>query len=378
VTGPDPLPPPPRAELPLPPALARLGSRHPLVIAAVIVTVAVTVATTVVTIAGFLADRWWVFDIVTSFRPQAIIVLLVAVVALAILRIWWILPVAILSLALNATQVAPVYTHHQPLTAVNSPTLTIAHLNLQSNRGDLPGIINWLGGRPADIVVILDTKFDLANAVHDGVNGYRMIYPRMKTIVPSTTTTPSATPTTVPGRKNKNQASRTGNTLTFEPRGAEVVVLTDRDGVTADAPSIVGLPESVVELHATIGDQPVALLGLHTQPPTTLLNHDRRNRQLDAVTTWLANAPQPAIAFGDFNVTYYSPYLRRLLHRSGASSSQLGFGVQASWPIQFRLAGIGIDQSVYTGNVTPIARQRGPSFGSEHRSLIVTYALAAP
>jgi endonuclease/exonuclease/phosphatase (EEP) superfamily protein YafD len=83
------------------------------------------------------------------------------------------------------------------------------------------------------------------------------------------------------------------------------------------------------------------------------------------------------VAFGDFNVTAYSPYLRRLLDRSGAHSSQAGFGVQATWPVQFRPAGIGIDQSVYTGTLTAVARTRGPSFGSEHRVLIVTYALAA-
>ena len=343
-----------------------------MVIAAVIVTVAVTLATTVVTLAGFLAEQWWVFDIVTSFRPQAIIVLLVAAIALVILRIWWILPVAIMSLALNATQVAPVYTQNQPMAATDSPTLTIAHLNLQSNRGDVPGIINWLGGHPADIVVVLDTKLDLASAVHDGVNGYRMVYPRVKTIVPSTQ--PIA-----PGKKNRNKTSPSGTSyLSFEPRGAELVVLTDREDVTVDQPSVPGLPESVIELHATIGTQPVTLLGLHTQSPTTSLNHDRRDRQLDAVTTWLENTPPPAIAFGDFNVTYYSPYLRQLLDRSRATSSQPGFGVQASWPVQFRPAGIGIDQSVYTGNVTPIARQRGPSFGSEHRSLIVTYALTRP
>jgi endonuclease/exonuclease/phosphatase (EEP) superfamily protein YafD len=360
------------------PVLARLGARHPVVIAALIVTVAVTLATTAVTLAGFLAERWWVFDIVTSFRPQTIGVLVAAVLALVALRVWWILPIAMLSLALNVTQVAPVYLRHQPKPAADSPTLTIAHLNLQSNRGDVPGMISWLGGHPADIVVILDTKLDLANAVHDGVNGYRMIYPRVNTVVPPTTQP------TQPGKEAKNKkSSGGGNTgsdgsyLTHEPRGAEMVVLTDRDGVTANAPAVTGLPESAIELHATIGDQSVSLLGLHTQSPTTSVNHDRRDSQLDAVTTWLEDAPRPAIAFGDFNVTYYSPHLRRLLDRSGAHSSQLGFGVQSTWPVQFRPAGIGIDQSVYIGGVTPISRRRGPSFGSEHRSLIVTYALAA-
>ena len=68
--------------------------------------------------------------------------------------------------------------------------------------------------------------------------------------------------------------------------------------------------------------------------------------------------------------------LRDLLDHAHATSSQLGFGIQATWPHQFRPAGIAIDQSVYTGDLTTVARHRGPSLGSEHRALIVTYALA--
>ena len=98
---------------------------------------------------------------------------------------------------------------------------------------------------------------------------------------------------------------------------------------------------------------------------------------LDAVTNWLQATPAPAVAFGDFNVTYYSPTFRRVLDRTGARSSQLGFGIQATWPVQFRPAGIAIDQSIYTGNLTAVARRRGPSLGSEHRVLIVTYAMAS-
>ncbi|MGZ4786795.1 MAG: endonuclease/exonuclease/phosphatase family protein, partial [Acidimicrobiales bacterium] len=261
----------------------------------------------------------------------------------------------------------------------------------------------WLAGHPADIVVVLDTKLDIAEAFHDGVNGYRMIYPQVKAVTrrtdpatkkdpkpkkkaggtdttvagaagtaggldPTTTTTapPTTTSTTTGG----------GTTVDFIPSGAELVVLTDRDDVTAAVPSGAGLPESAIEIHTTIGDRSVSLLGLHTQSPTSSANHDRRDRQLAAVTTWLQDAPRPAIAFGDFNVTYYSPVLRHLLDDTGARSSQLGFGVQATWPVQFRPAGIGIDQSIYTGDLTAVGRRRGPSFGSEHRVLIVTYALA--
>ena len=325
-------------------------------IAAVIVTIAVTLVAAVTTLAGFLAERWWVFDIVTSYRPQEAIALAVAVVMAIALRCWKILPVALVALALNVWQVAPVYRDHQPSEAAGSARLTVAHINMQSSKGDIPALTGWLAGHPADIVVVLDTQRELATTVYQGVNGYSMIYPA------------------VTGVTTNKRNTRT--TATFSPRSAEVVVLTDIDGVTARQPDAPDLPASSVEIQASIGDQHVDLLGLHTQSPTTYERHALRDSQLAAVDDWLRAAPQPAVAFGDFNVTYYSPTLQRVLDDTGARSSQLGFGVQATWPVQFRPAGIGIDQSIYTGNLTAVRRRRGPSFGSEHRVLIVTYALA--
>ncbi|MGZ4682528.1 MAG: endonuclease/exonuclease/phosphatase family protein [Acidimicrobiales bacterium] len=360
-TPPPPPPPPlaaPTETAPrlLPAPLARLGARHPLAIAAIIVTVAVTLVATAATLAGFLAEHWWVFDIITSYRPQEAIALAVAVIMAIGLRCWKILPVALIALALNAWQVAPVYRDHQPAAATGSAHLSIAHINLQSSKGDIPAITRWLAGHPADIVVVLDTQRDLAKTVYQGVGDYSMVYPA----VDSVTTNP----------KNNQPVVK------FLPRSGEVVVLADIDGVTASEPTDPDLPSSSVEIQASIGDQRVDLLGLHTQSPTTHDRHALRDSQLDAVDRWMRAAPQPAVAFGDFNVTYYSPVLRHLLDDTGARSSQLGFGVQATWPVQFRPAGIGIDQSIYTGDLTAVGRRRGPSFGSEHRVLIVTYALA--
>jgi endonuclease/exonuclease/phosphatase (EEP) superfamily protein YafD len=325
------------------------------VIAAIIVTVVITWVATVSTLAGFLADQWWVFDIVTSYRPQEAIALAVAAVMAIALRCWKILPIALIALALNVWQVAPVYREHQPL-PTGPARLSIAHINLQSSKGDIAAMKQWLAGRPADIVVVLDTQRDLATNVYQGVGDYTMIYP------------------TVAGVTTNKRNKKTN--VTFSPRSAEVVVLSDIDGVTAADPITPDLPTSSVELHAAIGDRPVTLLGLHTQSPTTTERHRLRDLQLGAVDDWLSSTDQPAIAFGDFNVTYYSPVFQRLLDDSGARSSQLGFGIQATWPVQFRPAGIGIDQSIYTGDLTAVTRRRGPSFGSEHRVLIVTYALA--
>ncbi len=100
------------------------------------------------TVVAFAARSWWVFDILTSYRPQYALVLTIAVVALAALRCWRTLIVAVLALGLNVGLVAPVFTGHQARRRPGSPTLTIAHLNLQSRTGDLPAMDQWLGPSP--------------------------------------------------------------------------------------------------------------------------------------------------------------------------------------------------------------------------------------
>jgi endonuclease/exonuclease/phosphatase (EEP) superfamily protein YafD len=335
----------------VPPRLAKLASRHPLVIAAVIVSVTVTLATAVLTVVAFAARLWWVFDILTSYRPQFVLVLGVGVLALAALRCWKILAVAVLALLLNVGQVAPVYIDHQAAARPGSPTLSIAHLNLQSRVGDLAAMDQWLATHPADIVVFLHTTAPTAIHLQGGELGYRMAYPRV--------VDPAA-----PFRKR------------FDPASPEVIVMTDRADVTAFTPTQPGLPTAVVQIQARLGSTSLTLLGLHTLSPGTSVRQSVRDSELSAVGRWLKDAPKPAVAFGDFNTTYYSPELADLLHHAGATSSQLGFGIQATWPRQFRPAGIAIDQSVYTGAITVIHRQRGPNLGSEHRALVVTYALA--
>ncbi|MEI8154523.1 MAG: endonuclease/exonuclease/phosphatase family protein, partial [Hyphomicrobiales bacterium] len=307
------------------------------------------------TFAAFMGNRWWVFDLFTSFRSQLVCILTVLAIALAAFRRWRILVITVFALMLNVGQVAPLFVATAPDPITGSPTLSIAHLNLQSRKGSTSAIVDWLAAKPADVVVIFDTPRSLADAVSGGLYGYRMIYPRV----------------------TKSGTDKNGQTtVAYEPRSAEVVVVTNRDDVTADKPTDADLPGSVVQLHASIGQQTVSLLGLHTRSPTSPNRYIQRNRQLDALTAWMRSASEPAIAFGDFNVTYFSPTLRRVLDQSGSHSSQIGFGLQPSWPSIAEKAGIAIDQSIYKGSITPIDRRLGPSFGSQHHSLIVTYAEA--
>jgi endonuclease/exonuclease/phosphatase (EEP) superfamily protein YafD len=334
----------------VPPGLARLAAHHPVVIATIIVTIVLTWMTVVASVVALAAQSWWVFDILTSYRPQFALASMVAVVALAALRCWRTLIVAVLALGLNAALVAPVFTGQQRAARPHSPTLTIAHLNLQSRTGNIPQMQAWLETKPADLVVLLHAGAGTATDLRAGVGVYHMVFPTAVSI------------------------SATGH-IKWDPISPETIVLSRRNDVHAERPYIPALPGPSVVITTHLGGTEIHLLGTHSMSPGTAKRVVTRDAQLTGIANWLRDSPTPAVAFGDFNVTYYSPKMKDVLARAHATSSQLGFGIQATWPHQFRPAGIAIDQSIYRGDITAVARHRGPSMGSEHRALIVTYAL---
>ena len=165
---------------------------------------------------------------------------------------------------------------------------------------------------------------------------------------------------------------------TYEPRSPEVIVLTDQPDVTASTPDFQGLPSAAVDIEAHIGHQPVELLALHTLSPGSSQRHLVRDEELNAVAHWLETATRPAIAFGDFNTTYFSPDFRRPARRRprhlvAARVRHPGHLAPPVPPRRHRHRPV-------RSTSAPSPRWRAtaaPASGSEHRTLLVRYALAA-
>jgi endonuclease/exonuclease/phosphatase (EEP) superfamily protein YafD len=79
---------------------------------------------------------------------------------------------------------------------------------------------------------------------------------------------------------------------------------------------------------------------------------------------------------GDFNATPWSPSFKRLARDGRLGNSLDGFGLQVSWPESNVLLRIPIDHALLGPGLATTERGTGPSFGSQHRSLLVTVAPA--
>lgn len=123
----------------------------------------------------------------------------------------------------------------------------------------------------------------------------------------------------------------------------------------------------------------VTLVATHPTPPVGASRAFERDAQIEACAEVLFESPSPRIFAGDLNATPWSPVLVDLLRRTGLRDSRTGFGLQASWPsglgIVGGLLGIPIDHLLHDDAVAVLDRRIGPDFGSDHRPVVVDFAL---
>lgn len=123
-------------------------------------------------------------------------------------------------------------------------------------------------------------------------------------------------------------------------------------------------------------DGRVTIIGAHPPSPRNAVDFEKRNFQLAKVGQ-LARAPSgPVVVMGDLNTTSWSPFFQDFLAESQLLDSRRGFGVEASWPwFSLRVLRIPIDHCLASPDVSILNRRIGPNVGSDHRPLVVDFAL---
>ena len=115
-----------------------------------------------------------------------------------------------------------------------------------------------------------------------------------------------------------------------------------------------------IGLRARIGAERFSVLAVHVHPLVSAENAKTREEQLDAAADWALAQKVPAVIVGDFNATPWSHFFRRLIERTGFVNSQLGFGMQASWPSDFGPLAIPIDHCLHAPTLSTQERFLGP------------------
>jgi endonuclease/exonuclease/phosphatase (EEP) superfamily protein YafD len=293
------------------------------------------------TLLAFASSLSWRCDLFTHFRVQYAIALSAAVLLLLLCGRRWLAALASVFLAFNVGAIAPLYVPSGATAVPGSPHLRAVSFNVHDHNTNHGDVVAYLGAAGADIVVVPEatsTWADRIGAVLVGA-GYREV--------------------------------RAAREDSFGIAVWSRLPLDDARVLTLGG---AGVP--AIELTFALGRQPVALLAVHTLPPLSAEYTARRDEMLDAVAAW-SRRHSRAIVIGDLNATPWSGSFRKLV-ATCLVNSQLGHGVQPTWPGNLWPMAIPIDHCLHSPSLVTVDRSTGPFLGSDHRPLHVTLALAGP
>jgi endonuclease/exonuclease/phosphatase (EEP) superfamily protein YafD len=325
-------------------------------------------ATCLLTIAAVFAGTAWLWSLLTHFRVQYLAVQLIALVwrsvgflmpsrrAFPLPLSWWSLTGLMLCVGLNLYAIWPYYfpPASPQANSTSVPRLRLLHVNLLGpiNR-NVPAVIRLLRETRPDLLDFVEyTSYWRRTLERSGAlkpypyrlsaSGHAALYSRFP-ILSGKIRFP--TPNHVP-----NQAYLTAR-----------LKLPSRPSLTV----VVGHPAS----------------------PLTP-RHWQWQRELFAA--WIRERPRwtsPLIIVGDLNTAPWSPEFTHLLRGTGLRDSQLGFGLQPSWPAFWpdtrgnrHLSpwmlplGLPIDHVLISSGVQVLSRQTGPFVGSDHLPVLAELA----
>jgi endonuclease/exonuclease/phosphatase (EEP) superfamily protein YafD len=290
------------------------------------------------TTAGFLGGIWWAFDLAAHFRVQYAALLIPVVAVLTGLRRLRSAVLAGVALLVNIALVVPLFLA-TPAAPAGEDTLRVLTFNVTASNPDRSSVIDYLLTSDVDIIFLHESSTDWEDTLSRVEVPYRVVSAR------------------APGSLFGTLA------LVGEDDVVRLVALGDLDQLS-------------IEVVAEIGGREVRVLGTHPLSPTSGARSNARDGQLAAVGEWAAVQEVPVVVAGDLNASTWSRGFSLLTRPGDLVNSQRGFGVQASWPVRYRLAGIPIDHVVHSRDLTTVDRYLGESLGSDHYPLFVTLAVA--
>jgi endonuclease/exonuclease/phosphatase (EEP) superfamily protein YafD len=172
------------------------------------------------------------------------------------------------------------------------------------------------------------------------------------------------------------QPSASGYRVLRHPDEPQVLVLAGVELRRIRAPHVT-LRSSSLLFEVELGGRPVTVLAAHLVAPRSPSEEGVRDGQLRTLGRWARGHVGPEIVLGDMNATPWSSAIADLEEAAELRNSAQGFGFQATWPASLGSFGVPIDQLLHSAELTVVDRDVGPSFGSDHRSLWATVALAA-
>jgi endonuclease/exonuclease/phosphatase (EEP) superfamily protein YafD len=291
-----------------------------------------------VSLAAF-AGRWiWWLDIMANFRAQYMVVLALLGLVIGASRRWRRTGVAILGVALlNLILVAPLYLGSPGRPVSGAPDLRLMSFNLLSTNQSYNGVIEYIEAVDPDLVFLHEASRPWEVAIEAAELDHEIIRARSDDLIFGT-------------------------------------LILARDEVEAVSYGFAEGQPRAVALDYQPDGWPVAVRVLSTHPlaPSTAERADLRDAQLAFAANWASEQDGAHVVVGDLNASPWSWPFGLLLDEGNLRNSQIGFGLQPSFPATSTvLLRVPIDHLLHSVELRVRDRRLGPALGSDHFPLIV-------
>ncbi|MCI0558527.1 MAG: endonuclease/exonuclease/phosphatase family protein [Nitrososphaera sp.] len=118
------------------------------------------------------------------------------------------------------------------------------------------------------------------------------------------------------------------------------------------------------------------IMGLHLMPPLNEEFASIRNKQIEDIPRYVADMKSAVILLGDFNVSPWSYYFRKLLREAQLQDTSEGRGIFPTWPAGFFPLQIPIDHVLASRELEVVEKKIGTDVGSDHYPVLVDFVFS--
>lgn len=307
------------------------------------------------TVLAFGGSWYWQLDLLSHFRVQYAVVLVIMALLAAFMRRWRLALVVMIPLAINIGVILPLYVHpkwlapqHEFISQQNmGMPLQIMSYNMGGMFGTGDEPMEMIRNSKADLIVLQNVHPKTLDRLEFAVAPFRVF---------------------LADARNDGYGVALLLRVAIRPQltieEAKLIHLTN-----ADSPQ----DPYAIEAHLRWQGRRLMLLTLKTASPLDRHIATTQAQQFKGIVHWVQQQRHPVIVIGDLSTSPWSHSFAQLLQDTQLQNSQLGFGVQGTWPSTGGAIGqIPVDHCLISPSFVTIKRQLGPSYTSDHHALVVS------
>lgn len=310
-----------------------IGHGHPLIL----LLVGMTVLTCAVSLAGFLGQWWWVFDLASHFRVQYVVVLLLTCAILVSLRHRGFAAVAGAFAILNLSLIATMYLPPPGSSKSAADGARALLVNVNTANTHYQAVLDLVARCDPDLLVILEVDDRWMSELQQLTAHY-------------------------PHSISRPRSDHFG-----------IALYSKHPFVTSEIVTVGQHHLPSVLVKTKIAGHEMFIFGTHALPPVSAGHARLRDKHLEEIAAMLTSLDAPVLLLGDLNTTPFSYSFRRLLGESGLIDGSRGMGYQPTWPAGAFPLLIPIDHCLHSRDLGIRSKETGPAVGSDHYPVIVDF-----